>query len=248
MKDKGPVNKPDFSHEAMETSIRREMESRLSNPPKSLVDLIEGEVQKRIKRQEWFYGILFAGFVTSVLVIGVVWWHSQVNDIPQAIQKELAEQGVTETKRQIAAILEFSIAASNELSNAKTTANLRAQDMASELNRDVKMSHDLAGVFTNRLNEIRKQDNVILDSDFEKYFITENITNFNGTNLSLQYEPVEASIQISIFASPDHKNFQVGLNKTMEDFEAHGKMVVLNGRWGPGLTAYVIYARKSLAK
>ena len=50
---------------------------------KTLSDLIEAEVQKRIKRQEWFYWTFIALFVAFITIFSITFWHAELKEVLQ---------------------------------------------------------------------------------------------------------------------------------------------------------------------
>jgi hypothetical protein len=150
---------------------------------------IEKEVEKRIQKQEGFYWKFLALFGGFVAVFAYALWHVQLNELPGVVQKELATQEVTKAKDRIMEI-KSSVETANQNVNAAST-------MVSNILNSVT---DNQQAFTNRLNEIKQQDNVVLSDDISKLFVVQTVTNLNeidaSRKISLDYEPIPQTFNI----------------------------------------------------
>ena len=100
--------------------------------------------------------------------------------------------------------------------------------------------------FTNRLNEIKQQDNVVLTEDLSKLFVVQTVTNLvDGKKIVLDYEPIPHTVGFT---------FQSGqfFYDVKQLGRLEGSTIVLNSA---GLSNFpdlatkgfaVVYVRKSL--
>ncbi len=175
---------------------------------------IEKEVEKRIARQEGFYWKFLALFGGFVAVFAFALWHVQLNELPGVVQKELATQAVTQAKDKIMEI-KSSVEAANQNVNAEAAA------VSNVLNSVA----DNQQAFTNRLNEIRQQDNIVLVDDLAKLFVVQRVTNLvEGKKIILDYEPIPQTIHFTI-GTPDRVvAFSVG------EFSAEGNAIFVSNQ------------------
>ena len=147
---------------------------------------IEKEVEKRIQKQEGFYWKFLALFGGFVAVFAFALWHVQLNELPGVVQKELATQEVTKAKDRIM-----------EIKSSVETANQNVNTAATAVSNILNSVSGNQQAFTNRLNEIKQQDNVVLNSDLEKLFVVQRVTNLvEGRKIILDYEPIPQTIHI----------------------------------------------------
>ena len=131
--------------------ICEEVKRQFGNPPKTFVDLVESEVQKRIRRQEWFYWTILGLFTLFAATYGALFWHKQLSEIPKAVQEQLATQGVMALKTNMMNILVDAESKQRDLNNISISAS----------NLLVSVSTNQQA-FMDRLNQIKQQDNVVL--------------------------------------------------------------------------------------
>lgn len=101
------------SPEKIQLNIRDEVEARFEHPPKAFADLVEAEVEKRVKKVERFYVIIFV----IVGLFAIFWWKKTLNEIPQSVQEQLRQDSSIEAKKQISEILVYAQGVSNVLAN-----------------------------------------------------------------------------------------------------------------------------------
>jgi hypothetical protein len=196
---------------------------------------IEREVEKRIQRQEGFYWKFLALFGGFVAVFAYALWHVQVSELPGVVQKELATQAVTQAKDRIMEIKASAEAVNQNLNVVSATV--------SNVLASVNVNQQ---TFTNRLNEIKQQDNVVLMGDLSKLFVIQTVTNLTDWNkIILDYEPIPHTLTFT-FNKAQHP---IDLN-----FYGHieGRAFVLNSNQVSSLSYLATndlkleYIRKSL--
>ena len=198
---------------------------------------IENEVEKRIQKQEGFYWkflTLFGGFVA---VFAYALWHVQLSELPGVVQKELATEAVMQAKDKIM-----------EIKSSAEAVNQNLNDTSAAVSNILVSVSANQQAFTNRLNEIKQQDNVVLSDDISKLFVIQTITNVNeldnnGLKISLDYEPIPQTVRIFYNETPQ----RFGLSPGYFD----GKTIVFTNKGlrftgGSIKSLQIEYIRKSL--
>ena len=148
---------------------------------------IEKEVEKRIQRQEGFYWKFLGLFGGFVAVFAYALWHVQVSELPGVVQKELATQAVTQAKDRIM-----------EIKASAEAVNQNLNDASIAVRNALAFVNENQRVFTNRLNEIKQQDNVVLVDDLSKLFVIQTVTNLvDGNKIVLDYEPIPHTVRVT---------------------------------------------------
>jgi hypothetical protein len=199
---------------------------------------IENEVEKRIQKQEGFYWKFLALFGGFVAVFAYALWHVQLSELPGVVQKELATEAVIQAKDRIM-----------EIKSSAEAVNQNLNDSAATVSNILESVSANQQAFTNRLNEIKQQDNVVLDGDLSKLFVVQTITNLvDGNKIVLDYEPIPETVRLTFLHAQlyyDLKFFgDVDGNKIV--FNAEG---MRNFSTLPTNAAYrlkILYVRKSL--
>jgi len=238
-------DEPKFSKEEMELAIRKEVESRLNNPPKTLVDLVESEVQKRIRRQEWYYWTFLVLIVGFIAIYSVTLWHVQLAEIPVAVQKQLADESAISAKKEIMAILTYSQGASNSIANQSDSFGQVVYSARGQLNQNMGGFLQEYNNFTNRLVELNHQDNIVTDGNFQKLFVSQKMTNFDGKRIILDYEPIPHTIKLH--------DPRALFDKIDDNFIVEGNVITLTNEYFNDYTndfkngsAIIEYVRKSI--
>ena len=74
---------------------------------------------------------------------------------------------------------------------------------------DISIAEAANAQLSNRLNEIKHNDNVVLKSDIEKLYVHEFINNFNGTTFELKYEPAPMTVLIYVIPNTPNQSYTV---------------------------------------
>jgi len=149
---------------------------------------VERQCEKRIKLQEWFYGRLIVLFIVLVGAFGVVLWKVQLSEVRKTVLNQLAEQEVIKAKDRIIAIKSEAEDANRNLNSVSISASNSLASISTQQQE-----------FTNRLNQIKQQDNVVLVGDIQKLFIVETVTNLvDGNKIILKYEPIPQTVRIKV--------------------------------------------------
>jgi hypothetical protein len=196
---------------------------------------IENEVEKRIQKQEGFYWKFLALFGGFVAVFAYALWHVQLNELPGVVQKELATQAVIQAKDKIM-----------EIKSSVETENQNVNATASTVSNILNSLTDNQQAFTNRLNEIKQQDNVVLADDLQKLFVVQAVTNLiDGNKIILDFDPIADTITITYST--------VQYNVRLDYFaNIEGKTIVFKPQYAPSFSQEttnglkVEYIRKSL--
>lgn len=195
---------------------------------------IENEVEKRIRKQEGFYWKFLALFGGFVAVFAFALWHVQLSELPGVVQKELATQAVTQAKDKIM-----------EIKSSAEAVNQNLNDTSAAVSNIVASVNANQQAFTNRLKEIKQQDNVVLADDLPKLFVIQTVTNLvDGQKIILDYEPIPHTVGLVFWGSP--------LKASVDRFgHLEDRTIVLNaeglrGFSTPSNTMQIEYIRKSL--
>jgi len=171
---------------------------------------VEKEVEKRIARQEWFYWKFLGGFVIAAGLIAFAFWQVEISKIPAEVEKQLAEKEVINAKDRIM-----------EIKSSVENANQSVNFAATAVSNAMFIVEGNCQAFTNRLNDLIKQDGILLNKDFSKFFVNQTITNFDGQRFLLDYEPIPFTLEFHCY----DKEFEGDLNR-MEGFHIDGKAIV----------------------
>jgi hypothetical protein len=194
---------------------------------------IRDEVEKRVEHSLKIYSQVGKWFVALIGVFIAVFsyaiWKVQMNEVRAQIAKTMAEQKVTEAKDRILAVKSETEAAVQKINAAVATVETNQQD------------------FLERLAQIRQQDNVVLKDDVSKLFVSQAVTNFDGKQLILDYEPIPYSIRV--FAA--HGTLWASVMVEKMGYVRSNVFILTNGGFGDteefrNGSARVEYLRKSL--
>jgi hypothetical protein len=166
---------------------------------------VENEVQKRIKRQEWFYWSFLGLFVVFAGAFAYALWHVQLSELPKVVQQQLAEDEVIKAKDRIM-----------EIKSSAETINQNLNDTSATVSNILTSISANQQTFTNRLNEIKQQDNVVLTGDLWKFFIVETMTNWTEERkIILNYDPVPQTVRI--FLPGNSRDIRLDRSAYVED-------------------------------
>jgi len=152
---------------------------------------IRDEVEQRVEQREAIYWKFGGLFVAVVVLFFAVLWKVSISEIRETVEKQLAEKEVVKAKDRIMAI-----------NSAAEDVNRNLITISSSMNTNQQS-------FMERLNQIKQQDNVVLDGDISKLFVVQIVTNLNEINtsmkISLEYEPIPQTF--NIFYNNNHTPF-----------------------------------------
>jgi hypothetical protein len=140
--------------DSVRLEIRDEVDKRFDNPPASFIRLVEDEVQRRIKRQEWFYARIIGLFFIAVAAFVFTFWHIELSEIPKAVQHSLESEGALAAQKQITNILAVVTDESVKLSQAGAYIRSQQADFVTNLESLKASSQYAANVLQSNLNEI----------------------------------------------------------------------------------------------
>jgi hypothetical protein len=224
------------------------VEERFEHPPKALSDLIEAEVQKRIKRQEWFYWTFLGLFAAFVTIFSISFWHAELNEVASVVEKQLSEQGTIQAKKQISDILAYSVGLSNTLSDYNKTIDEQKSTWEMRWTANAMQIEFANTALNSRLDEIKQHDNVVLKSDLDNLYVSEIITNFNGSYFELKYEPIPLTIMAYETPKGSLNVPPFLFNVALGTLSVNGKKVTFSYQQDIGCNVFVVYARKSFSK
>jgi hypothetical protein len=154
-----------------------------SNSQEGLSDSIKlairDEVEKRVEQRESLYWKFGGLFVAIVVLFFAVLWRVSLSEVRENVEKQLAETEVVKAKDRIIAI------------------NSSAEDMNRNLIAISSSMNSNQQQFIERLNQIKRQDNVVLAEDLPNFFVVQRITNLiDGRKIVLDYEPIPETVRI----------------------------------------------------
>lgn len=151
---------------------------------------IRDEVEKRVEQRENIYWKFGGLFVVVVALFFTFLWKVSVSEIRETVEKQLAEKEVVKARDRI-----MEIKSSAETVNQNL--NVAAVIASNVLNSIIEDRQ----AFTNRLNEIKQQDNIILVNDLSQFFVSQVVTNLvDGRKIVLNFEPVPETVKLIPFA------------------------------------------------
>lgn len=182
----------------------------------AILETVEAEVQKRIKRQEWYYWIIIAVFAGVAAAFALTFWHHALNEIPDAVKNQLATEGALSAQKELTDILTNAQQTSSGLNVAFNSTKAHADEVNKKLNDFVTTVQTTADTVNsslsqipssidtnvivplgNRLEKLKQQDNILLVDDLPKLFVRELATNLVDNNtIILNYEPIASSVII----------------------------------------------------
>jgi hypothetical protein len=257
-------------------AIREEVERRFDSPPASFVKQLEEEVHKRISRQERFYWAFIGLTVIFAAAYTVSFWHAEMSQIPDVISKQLQTAGAVSAQKEILNALTNAQGMNSRLNNIFDSTKLHAEDVTRSLTNLVspvqstadRVNADLAAIpstlntnlvvpLGNRLEQLKRQDNILLVDDLPKLFVREFTTNLVDNNtIILSYEPIPSSVKIYVPAANNQSSGFIRIFPLQPYGYCQGTSIVLTNA-SPTLKSQVInpmptrgveveYVRKSL--
>lgn len=208
-----------------ELAIRKEVEERFGNPPKTFVDLIETEVERRITHYKWSIGIVI--FILGVC--GTILGFQIKSDMRGYIDSKLSQPVIDK--------------AIHDSTNAAAQMGLMLVTSQWTMNY-------FMGNFSNamdRVIELRTNDNFVLISDLPKLFVIQSMTKYDTIRktLTLDYEPITNTIRIDdpgVMFTTDNNTFKV-IGKTL--YFTNGDFDGWTNNFVKGISR-IEYVRKSL--
>jgi hypothetical protein len=180
-----PEKKP--LNDSIKLAIRDEVEKRFDAPTAAFIKLVEEEVEKRVKRQEKFYGRFIFLCLVLTGAFGYALWK---DEIPNAVQKALVSEGALAAQQQITNILSDVQLKNSKLNQQFDIAKLQADDFSTNLNGLLASSKLTADTIESNLNDLpnsvntnlfvpirsrlmqlKRQDNVLLMNDIANLFM-----------------------------------------------------------------------------
>lgn len=169
--------------DSVRLKIREEVEQAVEKRAKNHETLLE--------QRERYYTIIISiigAFFSTIAIIMAGFFGYRAIEMPRLIESKFTDTGVSNA---ITAVL-----------NVETNALLKQQ----ALNQLVDSAMEKQQAFTNRLNEIKQQDNVVLAEDLSKLFVVQIVTNLvDGNKIVLNYEPIPHTVRVVAFKAKDNE-------------------------------------------
>ena len=163
----------------MENSENSASKETLLNDATKLA--IRDEVEERVEHRETLYWKFGGLFVALIVLFFAVLWKVSISEVRETVEKQLAEKEVVKARDRIMAI-----------NSAAEDINLNLIAISSSMNTNQRE-------FLERLNQIKKQDNVVLAEDISKLFVVETATNFyGGRKIVLNHEPIPQTVRLLV--------------------------------------------------
>lgn len=182
----------------------------------AILEKVEAEVEKRIRKQEKWYWIIILVIVTAIAAFVITFWKVT---IPEAVDKALTSTSALSTQDKLTNILSSALETGAKISVAFNSVKAQADDANRNLNQFIVSAKTTAeevksnltaipilidtNIYTPlgaRLEQLKQQDNILLVDDLPKMFVRELVTNLVEENsMVLSYEPIPSTVKIYAF-------------------------------------------------
>ena len=182
----------------------------------AILEKVEAEVEKRIRKQEKWYWIIILVIVTAITAFVITFWKVT---IPDAVDKALTSASALSTQGKLTNILSSAQETSAKISVAFNSVKAQADDANRSLGEFVGSTKAIAeevksnltliptlidtNIYTPlgaRLEQLKQQDNIVLIDDIQKLFVRELVTNLvDESSMVLSYEPIPSTVKIYAF-------------------------------------------------
>lgn len=189
----------------------------------AILETVETEVQKRIRRQEWYYWLILLISALSVYWYARTFWNTEMSEIPNVVRKQLEAEGALAIQKELTNDLANAQVLTFKLNSVFNSTKLQADEINTNLNdlaKRVKSTADNIDAalnqipasintnvivpFGNRLEQLKQQDNILLVDDLPKLFVRELVTNLVENNtIVLNYEPIPSTVKIYCYNIPN---------------------------------------------